>query len=60
MGKILKALERLAPGDTLEVLHERRPMLLYPQLEDRGFVHDTVELERGVTRIRIRRGERAR
>jgi TusA-related sulfurtransferase len=60
MVKILKALERLAPGDTLEVLHERRPMLLYPQLEDRGFVHDTVELERGVTRIRIRRGERAR
>ena len=56
MVKILEALERLAPGETLEVLHERRPMLLYPQLDDRGFVHETDEVERGVTRIRIQRG----
>jgi len=56
MVKILEALERLAPGELLEVLHERRPMLLYPQLDDRGFVHETDEVERGVTRIRIRRG----
>ena len=56
MVKILEALERLAPGELLEVLHERRPMLLYPQLDDCGFVHETDEVERGVTRIRIRRG----
>ena len=56
MVKILEALERLARGEVLEVLHERRPMLLYPQLDDRGFVHETEEVERGVTRIRIRRG----
>ncbi len=60
MVKILEALERLAPGELLEVLHERRPMLLYPQLDDRGFVHETDEVERGVTRIRIRRGGRTR
>ncbi len=60
MVKILEALERLTPGETLEVLHERRPMLLYPQLDDRGFVHETDEVERGVTRIRIRRGGRTR
>ncbi len=60
MVKILEALERLAPGDTLEVLHERRPMLLYPQLDDRGFVHETDEVERGVTRIRIHRRGRTR
>lgn len=58
--KILDALERLGPGETLEVIHERRPMLLYPQLDDRGFVHETDEAERGVTRIRIRRGESTR
>jgi uncharacterized protein (DUF2249 family) len=56
MVKILEALERLAPGELLEVLHERRPMLLYPQLDDRGFIHETDEVESGVTRIRIRRG----
>ncbi len=60
MVKILEALERLAPGELLEVLHERRPMLLYPQLDDRGFIHETDEIDRGVTRIRIRRGEQPR
>jgi uncharacterized protein (DUF2249 family) len=56
MVKILEALERLAPGELLEVLHERRPMLLYPQLDDRGFIHETDEVQPGITRIRIRRG----
>ena len=32
-----------------------RPLLLYPQLEDRGFNHDTDEREPGVVRVRIRR-----
>jgi uncharacterized protein (DUF2249 family) len=60
MVKILEAMERLAPGELLEVLHERRPMLLYPQLDDRGFIHETDEVQPGVTRIRIRRGEPSR
>ena len=60
MVKILEALERFAPGEVLEVIHERRPMLLYPQLDDRGFVHETDEPEPGLVRIRIRRGEPAR
>jgi uncharacterized protein (DUF2249 family) len=60
MVKILEALEALIPGDVLEVLHERRPMLLYPQLDDRGFVHETDEPEPGLSRIRIRHGARAR
>jgi hypothetical protein len=37
------------------VVHERRPLFLYPQLEDRGFVHETDEPEPDVVRIRIRR-----
>ena len=60
MVKILEALEGLAHGETLEVLHERRPMLLYPLLDDRGFLHETDEPEPGLRRIRIRRGEEAR
>jgi uncharacterized protein (DUF2249 family) len=54
MVRVLEALARLAPGDRLEVLHERRPMFLYPQLDERGFVHETEDLEPGLVRIAIR------
>jgi tRNA 2-thiouridine synthesizing protein A len=54
--RILEALERLRPGERLEVLHERRPMFLYPQLDERGFAHETDEPEPGVVRILIRQG----
>lgn len=55
MVRVLERLDALGPGDVLEVLHDRRPMFLYPQLEDRGFAHETDEPERGLVRIRIRR-----
>ena len=54
MVAVLERLDALAPGQTLVVVHERRPLFLYPQLEERGFVHDTQELEPGVVHIRIR------
>ena len=54
MVRVLKALDRLAPGQRLEVRHSRRPTLLYPQLEDRGFVHETDEQELGLVRIVLR------
>ena len=56
MVRILEAVERLKAGETLEVLHERRPLFLYPQLDERGFVHETDEPEAGVIRIVIRHG----
>jgi len=56
MVRVLKALDRLAPGQRLEVRHGRRPTLLYPQLEDRGFVHETDEPKSGLVRIVIRHG----
>jgi len=55
--RVLEALDRLAPGQRLEVRHSRRPTFLYPQLEDRGFVHETDEPEPGLVRIVIRRRE---
>jgi len=55
MVRVLEALDRLAPGGTLEVIHDRRPVFLYPQLDARGFVHETDEPAPGVVRIRIRR-----
>ena len=55
MVRVLERLDTLAPGASLTVLHERRPMFLYPQLEDRGFTHATDEPAPGLVRIVITR-----
>ncbi len=54
MVQILERLDTLRPGQRLVVLHARRPMLLYPQLEERGFLHETEEVEPGLVRIVVR------
>lgn len=59
MVLVLERLDTLQPGETLEVLHDRRPLFLYPQLDARGFVHETDEPAQGLVRIRIRRGASA-
>jgi uncharacterized protein (DUF2249 family) len=56
--RVLQEVDRLGPAAELEVCHDRRPILLYPQLEERGFVHETDEPEPGLVRIVIRRGAR--
>jgi uncharacterized protein (DUF2249 family) len=55
MVRVLERLAALPPGRTLVVLHERRPMFLYPQLDARGFSHVTDEPSPGVVRIVIGR-----
>lgn len=55
MVRVLARLDALAPGGEFTVLHERRPLFLYPQIEDRGCVHETDEPEPGLVRIRVRR-----
>lgn len=60
MVRILEELAWLEPGGRLEVLHERRPMFLYPQLDERGFLHETEEIEPGLVRIVIRHGAAGR
>jgi uncharacterized protein (DUF2249 family) len=57
MVLVLSRLDGLASGETLEILHDRRPLFLYPQLEARGFAHDTDQPEPGLVRIRVRRAE---
>jgi uncharacterized protein (DUF2249 family) len=37
MVRILGSLQQLANGDELVVLMDREPLLLYPELERRGF-----------------------
>ena len=56
MVRVLEEIERLAPGARLEVHHDRRPLFLYPQLDERGFLHQTDEPEPGLVRIVIWRG----
>jgi uncharacterized protein (DUF2249 family) len=56
MVRVLEAVESLLPGQRLEVLHNRRPIFLYPQLEERGYRHATDEPEPGLVRIAIWRG----
>ena len=56
MVRVLEEIDRLGPGAELEVHHERRPMFLYPQLDERGLIHETDEPEPGLVRILIRRG----
>jgi uncharacterized protein (DUF2249 family) len=53
--KILEALAALPPGSELSARTDRRPLHLYAQLEERGFIGETQELKEGfVTRIRRR------
>ncbi len=56
MVRVLEEMDRLGPSAELEVHHDRRPMFLYPQLEERGFTHETDEPEPGLVRILIRKG----
>lgn len=56
MVRVLEEMDRLGPGVVLEVHHDRRPMFLYPQLDERGFTHETDEPEPGLVRILIRKG----
>ena len=53
MVRVLERLDTLAEGAQLEVIHDRRPMFLYPLLDERGFGHETDAAEPGIVRIRI-------
>ena len=55
MLRVLEQLDTLTPGATLTVLHDRRPLFLYPQLDERGFHHVTDEPGPGLVRIVISR-----
>jgi len=53
MAKILEALPRIAAGGQILALTDRRPMLLYPKLEERGFTYSTQETGNGWFETRI-------
>lgn len=53
MVRIFELVDQLLPGQRLVVIHDKRPMFLYPQLEARGFRHETEEVGPGEFRITI-------
>lgn len=53
MAKILETLPRIAGGGQILALTDRRPMLLYPKLEERGFAYSTEEMAHGWFETRI-------
>jgi uncharacterized protein (DUF2249 family) len=59
MMRILGALEEMEPGKTLLVHHVRRPMFLYPQLDDLGYLHETRDLGPSDIEILIHKPEAA-
>jgi uncharacterized protein (DUF2249 family) len=55
MVRILEALEDLPVGGSLHVHHLRRPMHLYPRLDELGYRHETRELTPGHVEILIQK-----
>jgi uncharacterized protein (DUF2249 family) len=55
MIRILEALEELPPGESLLVYHLRRPMHLYPRLDELGCRHETREIEPGRVEVLIQK-----
>jgi len=59
LERTLDALETLAPGERLCVLHRREPHLLYPILAERGYRWETTPGARSAFEIRIWRDDRS-
>lgn len=55
MMKTLEALETLKDNHTLVIINDRQPMFLYPELEERGYLHNTTELKDGSYQITIKK-----
>jgi len=53
MAKILEALPGIGAGGQILAITDRRPMLLYPKLEERGFAYATEETGSGWFETRI-------
>ena len=47
MLRMLAACEKLEEGDDIEALMDRRPMFLFPELDDLGFRYVCVEGDAG-------------
>ena len=53
MMRTLKALEKVKNGDSIAIINDRRPMFLYEELDERGYIHETEALKDGSFQITI-------
>ncbi|WP_164669488.1 DUF2249 domain-containing protein [Virgibacillus doumboii] len=53
MMRTLKALDKMNSGESLSIINDRRPMFLYEELDDRGYLHETEAQEDGSYKITI-------
>lgn len=53
MMRTLKALDKMKSGESLSIINDRRPMFLYEELNDRGYLHETEPQEDGSFKITI-------
>ncbi|WP_405027728.1 DUF2249 domain-containing protein [Lentibacillus songyuanensis] len=53
MMRTLKALDKMNSGESLAIINDRRPMFLYEELNDRGYLHETEPQEDGSFKILI-------
>ncbi|MGA9228050.1 MAG: DUF2249 domain-containing protein [Mesobacillus sp.] len=55
MMRTLAALEDLDKGQTLVIINDRRPMFLFEQLDDLGYIYLTEQQEDGSYKVTISR-----
>ncbi|MFC4559295.1 DUF2249 domain-containing protein [Virgibacillus kekensis] len=53
MMRTLKALDKMDNGATLSIINDRRPLFLYEELNDRGYLHETEAQDDGSYKITI-------
>lgn len=53
MMRTLEIVNQMEAGEVLEIHNDRRPMFLYPILEERGFTYETEDQEDGSAKVRI-------
>jgi TusA-related sulfurtransferase len=53
MMRTLEQLEKMQPGETLIIINDRRPMFLYPELDEMGYTHETEPYPDGGYQITI-------
>jgi tRNA 2-thiouridine synthesizing protein A len=58
MMRTLAALENLEAGQTLVIINDRRPMFLFEQLDELGYLYLTEQQEDGSYKVTISRKAR--
>ena len=53
MLAVLELIESADAGDTIIVHHEREPLFLYPELEERNWSHQVIDGESGEVRLQL-------